>query len=56
MKKMYVSPAMEVASMLAPEEMLAASIGKFKEPTIPGEIGYAKKDSWDIFGEETVEE
>lgn len=56
MKKIYVSPAIEAASVQAHEEILAGSFGKYTDPKIPGPTGYAKKDNWDIFGEDTVEE
>ena len=56
MKKMYLSPAMEVAFVQA-TEILAASlpIGK---GTVSGGDALGKENNWDIFGsdEEEVEE
>ena len=50
MKKVYLSPAMEVALVQA-TEMLAASlpIGK---GTVSGGDALTKENNWDIFGED----
>jgi hypothetical protein len=53
MKKVYLSPAMEVAFVQA-TEMLAASlpIGK---GTVSGGDALGKENNWDIFGSEEDE-
>ncbi len=54
MKKMYLSPAMEVAFVQA-TEILAASlpIGK---GTVSGGDALGKENNWDIFGGEDEED
>ena len=54
MKKLYVSPCMEVASAQACE-MLAASM-PIGEGTVNGGDALVKENKWDIFGEEEDEE
>ena len=55
MKKMYIAPAMEAAFIQA-TQMLAFSVGKYDDPTIPGKKGLVKEqNNWDVFGDDEAE-